>query len=123
MATVPSRTGETGRLRLWLALSAGALGWSAHLLVSYALLPLACATGLAWMLHGVTLATLLLAVAGGVVSYRAWKRDRDREGPSPSGRSAGYQQYMGLCGALLNALFGFAILLEGLPVAFLSPCW
>ena len=122
MATVPSRTGETGRPKLWLAVSAGALAWTAHLLVSYALLPLACATGLAWILHAVTLATLLATAAGGWAAYQAWVRYRDRAGPSPGGREAGYQQYLGLSGALLNALFGFAILLEGLPVAIVSPC-
>ena len=122
MATVPSRTGETGRPKFWLAVSAGALAWTAHLLVSYALVPVACATGLAWILHAVTLATLLPTIVAGRVCYGVWKRRRDEEGPSPRGREAGYQQYLGLSGALLNALFGFAILLEGLPVAILSPC-
>lgn len=117
MASIPSRTGESGRLTLWFAVGAGALSWSAHLLVSYALLPIACATGVAWILHGVTLVTLLVTVAGGWVGYRAWQRYRDERGPS-----ADYQRYMGRSATLLNALFGFAIALEGVPVAILSPC-
>lgn len=120
--SVPSGSGETGRLSLWLAVGAGALAWSAHLLVSYALVGVACATGLAWILHAVTLLTFLVTVTGGWVCLRTWWRCRREAGAGPRGLSADYQAYMGLGGTLLNALFAFVILLEGLPVALIPPC-
>ena len=119
---VPSGTGETGRLSLWLAVASGALAWTAHLLVSYALLAVACALDNAWILHAVTVATLVPTVIGARYCYRTWRRYRGEAGPTSQGRSADYQQYLGLSGALLNGLFAFAILLEGLPVAIISPC-
>jgi hypothetical protein len=121
--TAPPRTGPASMLGSWFGVSAGALAWTAHLLISYALRPLACATGLTIILHAVTLGALVVTAAGGVVAYRDWRAGRAAE-PTGSGRQQiGYRWYMGLSGVLLNGLFGFATLLEGLPVAFVSPCW
>jgi hypothetical protein len=119
-ATVPSG-GEVGRLTLWLAAASGTAAWVVHLVGSYALLPLACATT-AWILHAVTIVTLIPTIAGTWVCLQFWRRYRGQAGPDPHGRSADYQQYMGLTGALLNALFLFVIALEGLPVVLMNPC-
>ena len=123
MSSRPSRVGERGILPLWFGFAAGALGWTAHLLLSYALLPVACGSGSAWILHGVTLGTLLLTALGGLVAYRHWRSSPPEQPGGTRGRDTGYGHYMALCGVLLNVLFGFAIVLEGLPVAILSPCW
>jgi hypothetical protein len=123
MPTAPPRTELASTLGSWFGASAGALAWTAHLLISYALQPAACATGLTIILHAVTLGALLVTAAGGVVAYRDWRAGRAAE-PTNSGRQeVGHRWYMGLSGVLLNALFGFATLLEGLPVAFVNPCW
>jgi hypothetical protein len=137
MSRAPSRTGETGTLGLWFAALAGALAWSAHLLVSYVLLPLACGGMGGWLLHGVTAATLGVALAGGWVGWRYWKADPvgaglappagggvspAPTGSDPAGGSGDWRRFMGLAGVLLDGLFGVAIMLEGLPVAILSPC-
>jgi hypothetical protein len=121
-APVPSGIGETGRLTLWLAVAAGAVAWSIHLVGSYALVPVACATGIAWILHAVTIATVLPALVGAWYCYRTWRDLRPAAGSSPRGRRADAEQYLGLSGALLNGLFAFAIALEGLPVAIIDPC-
>ncbi len=121
-ATVPSGTGDTGRLSLWLAVASGTVAWGIHLVGSYALVPVACATGIAWILHAVTILTLIPTAYGTWYCFRVWKRYRGQVGPSPHGRSAEYQQYLGLVGALLNALYVFVIALEGLPVAIMNPC-
>ncbi|MGE3268184.1 MAG: hypothetical protein AB7P40_05515 [Chloroflexota bacterium] len=121
-ASVPSGSGETGRLGLWLALGGGVVAWALHLVGSYALLAVSCALQTAWLLHALSILTVLPTVYGAWYCYRVWKRCKDDVGPGPRGRSADYQQYMGLCGALLNALFVFAIVLEWLPVFFIDLC-
>jgi hypothetical protein len=121
--TAPPRTGPPSTTTLWFAVSAGALAWTAHLLISYALRPVVCATGLTIILHGLTLGALLVTAAGGVVAFRGWRAGRAAEPTGGLRQEIGHRWYLGLCGVLLNALFGFATLLEGLPVAFVSACW
>lgn len=121
-ATIPSGSGETGRLALWLAAASGTVAWVVHLVGSYALVPVACATGAAWILHAVTIVTLIPTVYGAWYCFQTWKRFRDKVGPGPGGRRADYEQYMGRTGALLNGFYVFVIALEGLPVAFIDPC-
>lgn len=123
MPTSPPKARPPSTAWLWFGVSAGALAWSAHLLVSYALLPVACTTGLSTVLHAVTAGALLVTLAGGVVAWRGWRAGRSAEPTARNRQQIGHRWYMGLSGVLLDALFGFAILLEGLPVAFLGPCW
>ena len=99
------------------------LAWSVHLLLSYALVALACTTVNVWMLHAVTVGTLAPTLLAGLVAYRAWKRHRADAGRAVRGPASGWQRFMALSGLLLSGLFGLAILLEGLPVVVLSPCW
>ena len=120
--SAPTRAGEIGTLPLWFGFTAGALAWTVHLLLSYAILPIACASGTAWILHAVTLGTLLWTALGGLVAYRAWKSSPPEQPGSTRGPATGFRHHMALYGLLLNVLFGFAIVLEGLPVAILSPC-
>jgi hypothetical protein len=119
----PATSLASNALALWFGVLGGALAWSVHLLLSYALVAPACVTGSVWMLHAVTIGTLLLTVLAGLVSYRAWQRQRaDARNGVGSPESDG-GRFMALSGLVLNPLFGLAILLEGLPVVILSPCW
>ena len=120
-APVPSGTGETGKLMLWLAAGSGTAAWVVHLVGSYALVPFACAWT-SWILHAVTIGTLIPTFWGAWYCYKVWRRYRKEVGQSPRGRSADYQQYMGLSGAIVNLYFVFVIAIEGLPVAIISPC-
>ena len=97
---------------VWLAFLAGPLAWTAHSLISSALVPVAChATG-SWLLHGVTLGAELVALAGlglGVRSYTSAPR---------AGR-----HFLAIASILTDSLFAFVILVEGIPNFLLSPCW
>jgi hypothetical protein len=122
MSAAPRRAEAQSTLPLWFSLLAGPLAWTAHLLLSYALVAVACATGQTIILHAVTALTLAPTAWAGVVGYRAWKEHRNGErGGSRSG--AGYRPFMALSGVLSSALFFYVILLEGLPVVLVSPCW
>ena len=122
MAGTVSPAGERGTLGLWFGILAGPLAWTVHLLLSYALLSLACSTGLGWILHAVTLLTAALTGWAGLVAHRAWQRHRADPRDGVRGPRSGWRRFMALAGVVMSALFFAAILLEGLPVAILSPC-
>jgi hypothetical protein len=100
--------------RLWFGFLAGPVAWTLHELVSYVLVGVACRMGFGSVLHLVTVACLALAGAGAYVAFRA----------HPSGLLAPRTAADLLAGAgiLTDALFAFAIIMEGLPNVVVSPC-
>jgi hypothetical protein len=90
----------------------GALAWSTHLIVVYALLPIACLTGSGLVIHLMTLLFGGVTVGAIVVSRRL--RVRPDAGPA--------ERWLGTGGMLLNALFLLAILLAGLAAFIIDPC-
>jgi hypothetical protein len=100
--------------RLWLAFFAGPAAWTVHELLSYALVAVACASGLGVLLHVVTLVCLGLAGAGVWLVLRSHAL---RFEPP-----ANAEDILALAAVLLNAVFAFAILMEGLPNVVVSPC-
>lgn len=123
MPPAPPRAEATSAVPLWFGVLAGPIAWTVHLLLSYALLPLACASGLLILLHAVTLATALVTAAAGFVAYRRQSEPGTDDRGGVRGPSTGYVRFMARSGVALSALFLFVILLEGLPVFFLGPCW
>jgi hypothetical protein len=121
MAQTTHDAGPASQRALWFAVFVGPTAWTAHLLLSYFLVPLACATGGTLLLHLITLACALAPLAGAVVALRGWgqveRADTAHPEEQPSARS-----YLALVGFLLSALFLFVVLVEGLPPFFLSPC-
>ena len=99
---------------LWFAFVAGPVAWTLHELVSYALVRPACGMGFGFMLHLVSVACLGLAGAGAYVALRA-------HGPRLAPAASAADVLAGT-GVLMNALFGFAILMETLPNVVVSPC-
>jgi len=99
---------------LWFALLAGPIAWSIHELVSYAFVKVACQTGVVLILHLVTLATLALVGAGVYVALREY---RPRIEPPRS-----TAELLFAISVLVNILFAFAIVMEGLPNLVVSPC-
>jgi hypothetical protein len=107
--------------RLWFGLLAGPIAWSLHLLVSYALVSVVCATGLMILLHLVALVTALVALAAGVVAWRCWQATGAREPASRRGRVS-RRAWMAFSGVVLSGLFLLSILVGGAASFFLSPC-
>ena len=114
-----SRTGETTgadlrrRLLVWSGALGGAVAWSVHLLAMYAFLPVACAAGSTWPIHVIT----LLSVAATLAACAAALAVRRRQGATSA------ERWMALASLLLNALFLFSIVVEGLPALILRPCF
>ncbi len=115
----PTRT----RVALWLAVFAGPIGWSHHILTRYFAHTLICGLelpGPAIILLLVTASSILPTVAGIVVGFWFWERE-------PSGHAgrdvAGDRRsFMALFAVLSNIFFLLAILAEALPALVLPAC-
>ena len=115
----PSPSGRglgEGRLRhgalIFFAALGGAIVWATHLIVIYALLPIACLTASGLVIH---LTTLLF---GGVVVGAIVVAGRLRSRPD-AGQA---ERWLASASILLNAIFLFAILLEGAAAFVVDPC-
>jgi nicotinamide riboside transporter PnuC len=121
-------TGHTEYLRrgrgiavLWFAVLAGPLAWMLGLNAEYSLVRVACAKDTNLSLHLVSLATLLLALSGGWVAWREWKRT-GREGPGEGGGTLPRARMMVVMGLMGSALFSLAIVWQWVATLFFNPC-
>jgi hypothetical protein len=108
----PDRT--VTRTPIWIALLAGPTAWTLHEVGSYALVKLACETGFSFMLHIVTLLALGVCGLGVYLGVRAYGTHIHQ--PQNSA------EFVAGAGVLVSVIFAFAIVMEGLPNAVLSPC-
>ena len=99
-------------LPLWFAAFAGPTAWTLHSLLSVALVPVACAATGGWLLNAVTLLAEALALAGVVVAVLGYAASR-RPG----------RHFVAGTSIVIDAFFAFVILVEGVPVFVLNPCW
>lgn len=110
-----------GIAALWFAVLAGPLAWMLGLNLQYALVRVACAKQNMLPLHALSVATLLLALAGGFVAWREWGRAGRQwagEGAGPVARG----RFMVALGLLGSALFALAILAQWAASFFFNPC-
>lgn len=110
-----------GIASLWFAVLAGPLAWMLGLNTQYALVRVACAKQSMLPLHALSVATLLLALAGGLVAWREWSRAGRGwadEGAGPIPRS----RFMAGLGLLASALFSLAIVAQWVASFFFNPC-
>lgn len=116
---------------LWFGVLGGAIAWFVHLVLVYTLAEAACITGFPWFtvlgFHGallliviVTLLTLAVTVASGVVAY--WNRQLLDAGGSIPPLNRGASKQMVRSGVYLSVFFVFLILVETLPIFFMRPC-
>jgi hypothetical protein len=99
------------RQSLWFAFLAGPLAWTAHELVSYVLVRVACSQGLLALEYVVTIAALALTGAGLYVALRA-----------PRSPPQSTPDLILLAALVLNLVFAFAIVMEAIPNVVISPC-
>ena len=110
----------SGILALWFAVLAGPIAWAMNQELSYLFVPWACATGTRLMLHVVTIAALLLSLAGSVVGWQSWRKSGDSD--DAAGSAIGRSRFMALGGMTLSVMFAVVILAQGFPSFLLSPC-
>ena len=102
------------RVDLWFAFLAGPLAWAFHETLSYALVKLACETGLIVLLDLVTLITVAIACLGIMAAIRT----RGLRVEPPRGSA----DLLAAAAIVMDALFVFAILMEAAPDLVVSPC-
>lgn len=106
---------------LWFAVLAGPLAWMLGLNAGYGFVRVACAKNTNLPIHLVSLATLLLALSGGWVAWREWKRT-GRRWPGEAGGPLARSEFMAAIGLMASALFSLGIVLQWVAALFFNPC-
>ena len=110
-----NRVDETStRVWLWFAFLAGPLAWTAHELLSYAFVKVACTNGLSVLEPLTTLGALVIVCAGGFIAMRVHGGRIGAAHDTPD--------FLAAAAIVLNALFALAIVMEAIPNAVVSPC-
>ena len=106
---------------LLFGILAGPSAWALQQQVSYMLTPSACEAGQHWWLHLISLAALLLAAAGGLVAWAAFRRFG--EGPVDRGEMrATRARFMAVWGIGFSVFFAVVIVATEVPNWFLGAC-
>jgi len=108
-------------LALWSGISAGPIAWAIELSVSYAIVKRVCASRNDVVLHLITVASLAIVSAGGVLSWNAYQRtsqDRPTDGGSPRQRA----RFMAILGLASAGFFTLVIIASALPNWVIDAC-
>jgi hypothetical protein len=103
----------------WAGLAAGAAAWAISTQAGYPLASMSCGGSRAPAL-AIVIASLMLAGAGGVLSWNAW-RGRGRP-TANNARGAHPRGLMAGLGVLAAALFALGIVLQAMGVLIISGC-
>jgi Na+/glutamate symporter len=104
---------RTSSVALWSGIMAGPAAWAIDLQLRYALVPWACAHGQMRPLTLISLPLLLVALIGGVISWRGLRM---------SDGDAVRIRFMALSGMALSLTFALTIVAMTIPDFFLRPC-
>ena len=100
---------------LGFAFLGGFVAWLADLVVSWALVPVACNAGVVWPLHAIAAASALVAGGALMIAIGAWRRPAVRA-------DASRPAFMARVGTGLNALALLAIAFMWLLLVLIEPC-
>jgi hypothetical protein len=134
---MPTQTISTPHLhipprRLWFGTAGAAVAWALHGTVCEIISAKACQNGIGslgalspfgvrWLLAGITLGFLAIAVAGGIISFRNW-RHVAATNDLVHAESPQREQFMSLGGVFVSVAFVVGIIWAGLPLIFLDVC-
>jgi len=115
------RAGPMG-IALWAAVLGAPLIWAIQFETGYALVPKVCTFQGHYVLHIVSLLGLVLALIGGFLSWRQWRRI----GGSPDeteGGPIGRRRFLGALGVFSALLYSMLIIAQGIASFFFDACW
>ena len=106
---------------LWAGVLAAPLAALWQQSICYALVPRVCWSGREWQLHLVSLLALALTLAGGLLSWRNWRKagarwETDEAGVRP--RSS----FMAAVGILVSAFVALVVVAQWIAVFVYSTC-
>ena len=111
---------QRGLALLWFAVLAGPAALFANQFVGYALVKWACASGHTYVLTGIAIAMLCLALAGAWVGWTC--RNRLRDATENGGRIIDRSYFVAIVGVGLGLLTALLIVMQAYPHFILSPC-
>ena len=117
---------------LWFGTTAAAIGWALHGTICEIISSEACRNnvgnlgtlsplGVRWLLAGITIVFLAIAVTGGLTSFRNWIQLAEHH-DLVRAEGFGREQFMALGGIFVSATFVIGIIWAGLPLIFLDIC-
>jgi hypothetical protein len=107
--------------QLWFAVLIPSTVWLISFLANFALAPWVCARGWKPALFVVSVVSLAITAASGVLAWRLW-RQVGTEMPGESGGAVAHARSLGLAGVLLSAMFFVVILAQSIPNLMLGAC-
>lgn len=116
----------TRLLALWTGLLAAPIAWGAHMQVNYSLVPWVCTNGKEFLLHLVTIITLIICAIGGYAAWRSWQ-EAGIEWPGELGgvekdELISRTRFMAALGLLTSAMFFLTIIAQEIPTYYFHPC-
>jgi hypothetical protein len=111
---------QRGLALLWFAVLAGPAALFANQFAGYALVKWACASGRTYVLTGMAIATLGVALAGAWVGWTC--RGRLRDATESGGRIIDRSYFVAIVGIGLALITALVIVMQAYPHFFLSPC-
>jgi hypothetical protein len=117
---------------LWFGTTAAAIAWALHGVICEVIADQACKNGIGslgalspdgvrWLLAGITIGFLAIAVIGGLLSFRNWMQLAEQH-DLVHAEGSGREQFMALVGVFMGATFAIGIIWAGLPLIFLDIC-
>lgn len=103
----------------WAGLASGAAGWFISTSAGYAAAPLSCGNPSGPALW-ITIACILLAAGGGILSWPAWKARPTSD--ADDAEAAAPRLMLAFVSVSAAALFSAIILMQGLGVLMLTGC-
>jgi hypothetical protein len=106
---------------LWGGLLLAPIAFLANLEIAYALIPAACGSRTPLPLHLVNAASLILALAGGLLAWRSWN-EVGRVWPDGEAGPLGRSRFLAGVGVLLTGMCVLVILAQWTAVFLVDPC-
>jgi hypothetical protein len=114
-------TESVSNVLLWTGLLVPPIVWAIQMQVNYVLVSQLCQQGNSWPVYLVSLPALLITLAAGFGSWRAWARVngvRSDDGARP----ASVARFMAVLGVMTSALFSLVIIAQAVPSFILHGC-
>lgn len=125
-ATLPRDSPAVSRRMLWIGMLGGGGAWLVHLVAAYAIAEFGCVgrlrqfslaglTAVAWLIIGISVLTMLVALTSTLLAYRSERRLRAAL-DDLAGKAA--ETEVARTGWITSALFTLVILVESLPIFY-----
>lgn len=110
-----------GAFWLWAGLLTPPVAWSLQVQAAYLMVYVSCAARANFPYHLASLACLALSMAGGLLSWRNWRR-AGADVPDEEGGPLARSRFLALLGVLAGLLFSVVIVAQWVPGFILPPC-